>query len=58
MKLFYLGVFLVSPMLVFAVNAKAQDEPSECVESGAMAFDNWTKEDSGGTGAPPPGVQN
>jgi len=34
----------------------AQDAPSECVKIGAMAYDNWTKTDSGGSGALPDGV--
>jgi hypothetical protein len=46
-------VLLCLPLL-----ANAQDAPSECVETGAMAYDNWTKEDSGGMGALPAGVEN
>jgi cytochrome c2 len=30
----------------------AQEVPSECVEMGGMAYDNWTKSDSGGSGMP------
>jgi len=36
----------------------AQEEPGQCVELGALAYDNWTKADAGGTGAAPGGVQN
>jgi cytochrome c2 len=36
----------------------AQDAPSECVEMGALAFDNWTKSDAGGTGSLPAGEAN
>ena len=36
----------------------AQDAPSECVELGALAFDNWTKTDAGGTGSLPTGETN
>lgn len=38
--------------------AWAQDAPSECVELGALAFDNWTKTDAGGTGSLPAGETN
>lgn len=38
--------------------AWAQEEPSECVEMGALAYDNWTKTDAGGTGALPAGETN
>jgi hypothetical protein len=48
-----LGVLAASSGL-----ALAQDAPSECVEMGAMAYDNWTKSDSGGTGMLPEGVLN
>lgn len=30
----------------------AQGAPSECVVQGALAFDNWTKTDAGGSGLP------
>lgn len=39
------------------VAAMAQQEPSDCVVTGALAFDNWTKIDAGGAGLPA-GVQN
>jgi mono/diheme cytochrome c family protein len=32
--------------------AWAQEEPSECVELGAHVYQNWTKDDSGGSGMP------
>lgn len=38
--------------------AWAQEVPSECVEMGALAFDNWTKTDAGGTGSLPAGETN
>ena len=38
--------------LLFTSVAWAQDEPSECVEQGANIYQNWTKEDSGGSGMP------
>jgi hypothetical protein len=44
--------------LVCAALAQAQDEPSECVELGALAFENWTKAEAGGTGSLPAGVEN
>ena len=45
-------------LLTWAGLAQAQDEPSDCVVQGAMAYENWTKEDAGGTGALPAGVEN
>ena len=54
-------VFFMSTMgllLLFTNMAWAQDEPSECVEMGAMAYENWTKMDAGGTGSLPEGVEN
>jgi mono/diheme cytochrome c family protein len=39
-------------LLLITGLALAQEEPSECVEMGAMAYDNWSKSDSGGSGMP------
>jgi hypothetical protein len=39
-------------VLVFSGAVAAQDTPSACVEQGALAFDNWTKSDAGGSGVP------
>jgi len=50
------SVMSMIPLLLVSSTAFAQEAPSECVETGAMAYDNWTKEDSGGTGSLPPGV--
>jgi hypothetical protein len=36
----------------------AQEDPGECVEMGALAFDNWTTVDAGGSGNTPGGVQS
>jgi hypothetical protein len=44
--------------MLFSAAAIAQDEPSECVELGAMAYENWTKADAGGVGELPAGVEN
>jgi len=52
-------IFFMSTMgllLLFSSLAWAQDEPSDCVELGALAYSNWTKVDSGGTGSLPDGV--
>jgi len=54
----FLTPLIVGPLLLASTVVFAQDAPSECVQTGAMAYDNWTKEDSGGTGALPEGVQN
>ena len=54
-------VFLMSTMgllLLFTSMAWAQDDPSDCVQMGALAYDNWTKEDSGGTGELPAGAED
>ncbi len=54
-------VFFMSTMgllLLFTSMAWAQDEPSDCVQMGALAYDNWTKEDSGGTGELPAGAED
>jgi hypothetical protein len=48
---------ILAPLLAISSGAFAQEEPSECVETGALAYDNWTKVDSGGEGTLPPGVQ-
>jgi len=49
---------IIPTLLLFSGFALAQDPPSECVEMGGMAYDNWTKEDSGGTGTLPDGVES
>lgn len=44
-------------LLIFAGVAMAQEVPNECVEQGALAYDNWTTLDAGGSGLPA-AVQN
>ena len=44
--------------MAYAGLIQAQEAPSDCVEMGAMAYDNWTKSDSGGAGTLPEGVLN
>ena len=44
--------------MAYAGLIQAQEAPSECVVSGALAYDNWTKVDGGGTGSLPEGVQS
>ena len=46
------------PLLVVPATVFAQEVPSECVEQGALAYENWTKVDAGGTGSLPDGVVN
>ena len=46
---------IIPSLLLFSGLALAQ---SECVETGAMAYENWTKMDAGGTGSLPEGVVN
>ena len=48
----------VGLLLMFSGMVLAQEAPSECVETGALAFDNWTKIDAGGTGSAPAGVES
>jgi len=52
------SITIISVSLLFTGFALAQEAPSECVETGALAFDNWTKIDSGGSGNLPDGVQS
>jgi hypothetical protein len=47
-----LGLCAGVAVLVFSGAVAAQDTPSACVEQGALAFDNWTKSDAGGSGVP------
>ncbi len=54
LDIFRIGVLVLFLSLPFA--AVAQDPPSACVGMGALAFDNWTKVDSGGTGVVPVGA--
>ena len=46
---------IIPSLLLFSGLALAQ---SECVETGALAYENWTKVDAGGTGSLPEGVVN
>ena len=46
-------LLLLSPSMTLA-----QDPPSAAVEQGALAWNNWTNEDSGGNGTLPAGVDN
>jgi hypothetical protein len=52
------GVIIVASLLSIPASVFAQDAPSDCVETGALAYDNWTKMDSGGDGSLPEGVQD
>jgi len=47
-----LGVLILIILLSIPGQLFAQEEPSECVEMGALAYDNWTQEISGGSGMP------
>jgi hypothetical protein len=51
-------MMISAPLLFMTAAAFAQDAPSECVETGALAYENWTKTDSGGDGSLPDGVQS
>ena len=51
-------LILISGSLFYSGFALAQEEPSDCVETGALAYDNWTKVDSGGDGTLPGAVQS
>ena len=45
-------------LLLISGLALAQDPPSVCVQQGALAWDNWTKGDSGGSDTLPDGETN
>jgi len=47
-----LSIASMSLLLFFTGMTWAQDEPSDCVVQGALAFDNWTTDDAGGSGPP------
>ncbi len=47
-----LSMASIGLLLLFSSMAWAQDEPSDCVAMGGLAWDDWTKEDAGGTGMP------
>lgn len=51
-------VFSTLPILLLSSVTLAQDPPSACVQMGALAWDNWTKADSGGSDALPADVVN
>ena len=50
MKSMYIfkSVLSTIPVLLFSSMVIAQDPPSAAVQQGALAWDNWTKADSGG----------
>jgi len=54
---FWVPLILMALLFVPAA-ALGQEEPSECVVSGGLAYDNWTKVDSGGTGSLPEGAED
>jgi mono/diheme cytochrome c family protein len=54
----FLTPLIIGPLLIFPMAVFAQDAPSDCVVGGALAYDNWTKVDAGGTGSLPEGVQS
>ena len=56
-RLFW-AVIILLPFLFISATAFGQDEPSECVAQGGLMYDNWTKEDSGGTGSLPDGAED
>lgn len=48
----YLLAGVITLLLASPFAAIAQDPPSACVEMGGLAWDNWTRSDSGGSGLP------
>lgn len=52
------SVVTIALPLLFSGMVLAQDPPSAAVEQGANAWNNWTKADSGGSGALPAGVES
>ena len=55
---FILSISTMALPLLFSGVALAQDPPSECVQTGALAWDNWTKGDAGGSDTLPNGETN
>ena len=55
---FILSTSAMALPLLFSGMALAQDPPSAAVEQGALAWNNWTKTDAGGTGSLPADVDN
>jgi hypothetical protein len=55
---FVIYVAWMGLLLVFSSNMWAQEVVPGCVATGALAYENWTKEDSGGTGSLPSDVLN
>lgn len=53
-----LSISTMALPLIFSGVALAQDPPNECVQMGALAWDNWTKSDAGGSGTLPDGETN
>jgi hypothetical protein len=53
---FVISVAWMGLLLVFSSNMWAQEVVPGCVATGALAYENWTKEDSGGTGSLPSDV--
>ena len=53
-----IGTVAIGLLISLSGLAWAQDPPSECVEMGALAFDNWTRSDAGGSGSLPAGEAN
>ena len=57
MKIRYMIILTMLPF-IFPGVALSQDPPSTAVVQGALAWNNWTKTDAGGTGALPADVIN
>ena len=57
-KTIFWASLILALLLFVPATAFGQDEPSECVVQGGLAYDNWTKEDSGGTGSLPDGAED
>ncbi len=49
---FIFSMTSVGLLLLFSSMAWAQEEPNECVVLGALAWDDWTLDDAGGSGFP------
>lgn len=49
---FIFSMTSIGLLLLFSSMAWAQEEPNECVVLGALAWDNWTLDDAGGSGLP------
>ncbi len=57
-KTVLIRLLIIGALLFVSSPSQGQEEPSDCVELGALAYDNWTTADAGGVGVLPTDVLN